>query len=310
VKTVVGRENLDPALGPVAVTIGTFDGVHVGHRALIQRARAKAAELGVVSAVLTWDRHPAETLRPDKAPPLLTTPSRKIELIAETGVELLVILEFDEELSSWSPERFVADVLVSGLQARSVIVGEGWRFGRKASGDIDLLVKLSGEGGFEAEAAPLALVEGETASSSRARKAIMAGDMRLAQALLGGPFEMESEVVRGDDRGHRIGWPTANLVPGPRMVRPPRGVYAGRARVDGSTWQAAVNVGVNPTFGGDPESTPVRIEAYLLDFDGDLYGETVAIEFHERLRDELTFSSADELAKQIERDVEATRRLT
>jgi riboflavin kinase/FMN adenylyltransferase len=307
---VVGRANLDAKLGPVAVTIGTFDGVHVGHRSLIERAREKASDLGVEPAVLTWDRHPAETLRPDKAPPLLTTPERKVELIADSGIDLLVVLEFDRELSSWPPERFVEDVLVSGLQARSVIVGEGWRFGHKASGDIDLLVKLSEEGGFEAEAAPLALVEGEPASSSRVRAAVADGDMSLARALLGRPFEVEGDVVRGDDRGHRIGWPTANIVPGPRIARPPRGVYAGRARVGGESYQAAINVGVNPTFGGDPATTPVRVEAYLLDFDEDLYGKSVAVEFHERLRDELTFSSADELSQQIERDVEATRRLT
>jgi riboflavin kinase / FMN adenylyltransferase len=309
VRTVVGRDNLAPPVGPVAVTIGTFDGVHIGHRSLIERARDKASELGIDSAVLTWDRHPAEVLRPDKAPQLLTSQQRKVELLAGTGIDLLVVLEFDRELSSWPPERFVEDVLVSGLQARAVIVGEGWRFGHKASGDFDLLVKMSGDGGFVADAAPLALVEGEPASSSRVRKAVAAGDMRLAHALLGRPFEVESEVVRGDDRGHSLGWPTANLIPGPRMARPPRGVYAGRARVGIDSYAAAINVGVNPTFGGDPESMPVRVEAYLLDFDGDLYGKTVAIEFHERLRDELAFASADELSEQIERDVEATRRL-
>jgi riboflavin kinase/FMN adenylyltransferase len=310
VKSVVGRSNLEPRRGPVAVTIGTFDGVHVGHRSLIEKSKAVGSELGIESAVLTWDRHPTETLRPDKVPPLLTTQERKVELIEETGTDLLVVLEFDKELSTWPPERFVEEILVKGLQARAVIVGEGWRFGRRASGDIALLEKLSAEGGYETHPAPLTLVEGEPASSSRARAAVQSGDMRLAWSLLGRPFDIESEVVRGDDRGRGLGWPTANLYPEPKIARPPRGVYAGRARLKGDSYQAAINVGVNPTFGGDPGSTPVRVEAYLLDFDGDLYGKRVAVEFHQRLRDELAFDSAEELSEQIARDVEATRRLT
>jgi riboflavin kinase / FMN adenylyltransferase len=309
-KTIVGRSNIGAGVGPVAVTIGTFDGVHVGHRALIERAKQKADELGVTSAVLTWDRHPAETLRPDKAPPLLVTPEQKVELIEATGVDLLVVLEFDKDLSSWPPERFVDEVLVAGLQARCVLVGEGWRFGRKATGDVSLLKKMAAENGFDVEVIGLAQIEGGPASSSRVRETVAAGDMGLARALLGRPFEVVGPVVRGDDRGHRIGWPTANLVPGPRFAHPPRGVYAGRARFDGESHRAAINVGVNPTFGGDPSSTPIGVEAYLLDFDGDLYGKTVAVEFHERLRDELTFDSAEALSAQIKEDVEATRRLT
>jgi riboflavin kinase / FMN adenylyltransferase len=310
VKTIVGRSNLGPSVGPAAVTIGTFDGVHVGHRALIERTRSKAEELGVGSAVLTWDRHPAETLRPEKAPPLLAGPEEKVRLIEDTGIELLVVLEFDKELSSWPPERFVRDVLTAGMQARAVIVGEGWRFGHRATGDVDLLKKLGDENGFEVEAAELARVSGGPASSSRVRAAVAEGDMGLARALLGRPFEVVGPVVRGDDRGHRIGWPTANLVPGPRFARPARGVYAGRARFDGESRPAAINVGVNPTFGGDPDSTPVGVEAYLLDFEGDLYGKVVAVEFHERLRDELVFETVEALSEQIEKDVEATRRLT
>ncbi len=309
-KTIVGRSNLGPGTGPVAVTIGTFDGVHVGHRALIERTKSKADELGVTSAALTWDRHPAETLRPDKAPPLLATPEQKVELIEATGIGLLIVLEFDKELSSWPPERFVEDVLVAGVQARSVLVGEGWRFGHRATGDVALLKKLGDENGFDVEPAELAEIHGGPASSSRVREAVAAGEMGLARALLGRPFEVVGPVVRGDDRGHRIGWPTANLVPGPRFARPRRGVYAGRARFDGEYPQAAINVGVNPTFGGDPSSTPIGVEVYLLDFEGDLYGKTIAVEFHERLRDELVFESAEALSEQIKDDVEATRRLT
>ena len=308
-KTIVGRAALSPPGRPSAITIGTFDGVHVGHRALISQAQAFADEHDCASVVVTWDRHPAQTLRPDKVPPLLTSPERKLELIDATGVEAVVILEFDDELSRWSPEEFVTRVLVDGLEAAAVFVGQGWRFGHRASGDIEVLRELGGRFGFHAGEVALAEVAGGPASSTRARAALDDGDVVTVRALLARPFDLDGRVLRGDGRGARLGWPTANILPEPGFAHPARGVYAGRARAKGEWLRAAVNVGVNPTFGGDVRSTPVRIEAYLLDYEGDLYDESIRVEFHERLRDERRFDSADALSAQIGRDVDETRRL-
>jgi riboflavin kinase/FMN adenylyltransferase len=310
VKTLVGRDALAAPERGSAVTIGTFDGVHVGHRALIARTLDAAREQDLESVVVTWDRHPAATLRPDAVPLLLTTPERKVELIEECGVDVLAILPFDLELSSWPPERFVEDVLVSGLGAHAVVVGDGWRFGHKAAGDVELLRRMGSEIGFSVEALALAEVAGGPASSTRAREAIAAGDMELARAVLGRPFDVDGEVVRGDDRGEALGFPTANVAIDEAYAHPPTGVYAGRAIHDEEIHAAAINVGVNPTFGGDEAGIRPRIEAYLLDFAGDLYGRTLRVEFHKRLRDELKFDSVEGLIDQIARDVEATRGLT
>jgi riboflavin kinase/FMN adenylyltransferase len=310
VRTVVGLDALTPSTQGSAVTIGTFDGVHLGHRALIARTIAEAQARDIAAVAVTWDRHPNVTLRPDRVPPLLTTPERKVELLAETGLDLLVIVPFNKELSQWPPERFVVDVLAAGLAATAVLVGEGWRFGHKAVGDVALLAQL-GEGlGMEAYGVELAELAGEPVSSSRVRAVIETGDMEMASTLLGRPFDLDGTVVHGDDRGASLGWPTANFELDPAMVRPPRGVYGGRARV-GDTWYgAATNLGVNPTFGGDPGSVAPRVEAYLLDFEGDLYGEVLRVEFLTRLRDELKFDTQQELIEQIAKDVAATRALT
>ena len=309
-KTVVGRDSLGALDERTAVAIGTFDGVHVGHRALIGQTVERARRDGLLSTVLTWDRHPAATLRPDKLPPLLTTPERKVELIEEAGADLLVVLEFDDVLSHWSPEHFVSHVLVAGMNAGAVFVGHDWRFGHKAAGDAALLEQLGAENGFDVVPAELVEIRGEPVSATRARGALAEGDLRLVTELLGRPFDVDGVVVHGDDRGSGLGWPTANLSPDKSLAHPPRGVYAGRARAQGRWWPAAINVGVNPTFGGDIATTPLRIEAYLLDFTADIYDQDLRLEFWERLRDEKKFSGAEELSKQIAADVEATRRLT
>ncbi|HEV3473230.1 MAG TPA: bifunctional riboflavin kinase/FAD synthetase [Actinomycetota bacterium] len=308
-KVAVGLTNVAPASEGAAVTIGTFDGVHLGHRALIAQTTAAAQARSLESVVVTWDRHPLMTLRPEIAPPLLSSPERKMELLATTGVDRVVVIPFTEELSRWSPERFVDEVLVQGLSARAVFVGEGWRFGHKRAGDVELLQKLGEENGFVPTAVDLSSGEGATVSSSRIREAVAHGDVDLAERLLGRPFDLDGEVIHGDDRGTELGFPTANIDLDPQLAHPARGVYAGRARV-GETWfAAATNVGVNPTFGGDPEVTPVRVETFLLDFSGDLYGQVLRVEFWARLRDELRFTSVEDLIAQMHRDVEATRRL-
>lgn len=285
------------------MAIGTFDGLHVGHRALIAEARAHARRAGSVSSVITWDRHPNAVLRPDKVPPLLSSPARKVELIAALDVDLLVVLAFDEDLARWPPERFVDVVLVRGLGASTVCVGSGWRFGHKAAGDVALLRSLGAKLGFEVKDAPLVEVRGRPVSSSRARAAVAQGHLPLASELLGRPFDLPGVVVHGNHRGKSLGYPTANLAVDPALVQPPRGVYAGESVVGGRRHKAAINVGVNPTFGGS-EASPPTVEVYLLDFDGDLYGATLSIEFHRRLRDERRFDRVEDLVAQMARDVE------
>jgi riboflavin kinase/FMN adenylyltransferase len=259
--------------------------------------------------LVTWDRHPLETLRPGSEPRVLTTPERKAELVEDTSIDTLVILPFDEAFSRWAPERFVADVLVK-LGARAVFVGRGWRFGHKAAGTIDLLDKMGAEHGFVANALTLAEVEGKPVSSTRVRSAIAEGDMTTARTLLARPFDVDGLVLRGDRRGTGLGFPTANLKLDRSIAHPPRGIYAGRALTeDDISYTAAINVGVNPQFGGDPDTTPWRVEAYLLDFGGDLYDQRLRVELHERLRDELKFESVDALVEQMVKDVDRTREL-
>jgi riboflavin kinase / FMN adenylyltransferase len=305
-EVMTGVAGLSAAPEGCVVTIGTFDGVHLGHRALIAGVVSEARRRGLPAAAVTWDRHPLQTLRPEAAPPLLTSPARKIELLGETGLDHVAVLPFDREFSTWSPERFVREVLVEGLAARAVYVGEGWRFGKGASGDVALLGRLGEELGFEASGVDLERDATDAVSSSRIRAAVARGDIEVAESLLGRPFDLDGLVVRGDGRGKGLGWPTANLALEEGVAVPAAGVYAARARIDRSWLPAAVNVGVNPTFG---EGTPLRVEAHLLDFEGDVYGRTLRIAFVRRLRDEKRFERVDDLVEQIGRDVEETRRL-
>ena len=323
-KTFDGIDTLQAPSNGSVVAIGTFDGVHLGHRALISRAIAEAAARGTSSAIVTWDRHPAATLRPDKMPPLLCSPERKIELLAERGEDILAVLPFDEELSQWSAERFVEDVLVKGLASRLIVVGEDWRFGKGAAGDVKLLTEMGGSLGFEVVGMALERSGEEPVSSSRIRKLIAAGDLDGAAGLLGRRFDMDGVVVHGDDRGKSLGFPTANVALPAGVAHPPRGVYAGRARVGGDAtmlppeegdpaprgwYPAAINIGVNPTFGGDPDVHPARVEAYLLGLDRDIYGAELRVELWSRLRDEEKFDSAEALIEQMHKDVAETRRL-
>lgn len=304
---VVGLDSLRPAPEGAVVTVGTFDGVHMGHRALIAETIALARATGRNATAVTWDRHPAMTLRPDKAPPMLSSQERKIELLQDIGLDRVAVLVFDTALSQVSAERFVEDILVGRLGMQHVVSGSRWRFGHKAAGNVELLERLAGPLGFDVTAMELAQLDGEPISSSRTRKVIASGDMELAMRLLGRPFDVDGIVTHGDDRGASLGFPTANLALDESLVAPLRGVYAGRARVGAGWHPAATNVGVNPTFGGDPATTPLRVETYLLDFDEDIYGESLRVTFEHRLRDELTFATAEALIAQMKADVDATR---
>ncbi|MDQ3532463.1 MAG: riboflavin biosynthesis protein RibF [Actinomycetota bacterium] len=310
-KTIHGLEALRAeALGSkeASVVIGTFDGVHLGHRRLVGAGVARARAGGWVSSGVTWDRHPTQTLAPAKVPPLITPLARKQELLAALGLEVLVVLAFDESFRTWAPERFVTEVLAEGLGARAVGVGRGFRFGHGAAGDAARLERL-GEGlGFRVHIEDLLELEGSPVSSTRVRAAIAAGDLAGARRLLGRPWDLDGVVLRGDRRGTSLGYPTANVRLGPLLAQPPSGVYAGRAGTGGEWFTAAVNVGVNPTFASEAPVHP-RLEAYLIGFSGDLYGRPVRVELWERLRDEIRFDSAEDLVAQIGRDVLATRKV-
>ncbi len=265
------------------VAIGTFDGVHVGHREVIRGS----------DTVLTFDPHPISVIHPEATPKLVMPFPIKRDLIAGLGVEELVVIGFDREFSSRSAESFIEDVLIGQLGAEAVSVGENFRFGKGAGGTPELLASRSE---FETRVVPLIEVEGETVSSSQIRGLVAAGEVAKAAKFLGSPFMLEGEVVHGDERGRTLGMPTANLIPDDSLVAPGHGVYAGWAH----GYPAAINVGVRPTF---ETGRGLLVEAYLIGFDGDLYGETLRIAFAERMRGERRFDSVDALVEQMNADV-------
>lgn len=288
----------------VVVALGNFDGVHLGHREVVRRAVEEARARGVEAVVATFDPHPRSVLRPAEEPGLLTTLEQRRELLLELGADRVEVIRFDLELSLKSPEEFVREVLVGRLGADVVVVGENFRFGHKAAGDVGDLARLMNEAGGEAVAVPVR-GEGGGISSTRIRQLLAAGEVREAAALLGRPYALRGRVAVGDGRGRTIGVPTANVVPDARVVVPARGVYAGYALFNGNRYAACTNVGVAPTFG--PRES--RVESHLLGFDGNLYGRVVDVEFVERIRDETKFSGVEELVARIRRDVEEARRI-
>jgi riboflavin kinase / FMN adenylyltransferase len=274
---------------PRKVAVGTFDGVHLGHREVIKGN----------DTVLTFDPHPLTVIAPQAVPKLLDSPTIKRDLIAGLGVDELVKIPFDREFASKSAEQFIEEVLVEKLGATQVSVGENFRFGKAAKGDPDLL-RANPE--FETRVVPLVEVENETVSSTHIRGLIAAGDVERAARFLGAPFMLEGEVVGGDQVGRELGFPTANIVPADDIAHPGHGIYAAWAHGH----MAAVNVGVRPTF---KTGRGLLVEAYLIDFDADLYGQTLRIAFARRLRGERRFESAEALAEQMQRDVEDARRV-
>lgn len=291
---------------PSVVAIGFFDGVHRGHQMIVQRARVAAAQRNVRCVAVTFDRHPMEVVRPGSQPPLLQALPRRAETLRHTGVDVVVIIPFDDDLRHRSPEAFVEKVLAGVLEARHVVVGENFRFGHRAAGDVALLAELGDERGFSSEGVPLLSEGGRTISSTAIREALTAGDVAAARGMLGRPHAVDGIVVRGDGRGHELGFPTANLQVDPRIAIPAPGVYAGWfTHPDGRRLAAASSVGTNPTFGGEE----LRVEAYLLDVDEDLYGLEVSLDFCARVRGEVAYGDADALVAQMHDDVREVRRL-
>ena len=289
------------------VTVGVFDGVHLGHRHVIAQVVRHAAELGADAIVVTFDPHPMAVLRPDNAPAVLATIDHRLELLAEQGVSGTLVLPFTAALAQQSPQDFVREVLVGALHAEAVHVGENFRFGHRAAGDVALLRELATAYGFKVVAVPL--VGGKTSwSSTFVRERLAEGDVSTAAAALGRLHRVEGIVVHGDHRGRELGYPTANLGPDDRSAIPEDGVYAGwLTRAAGERMPAAISIGTNPTFGG----TVRRVEAYVLDRDDlELYGEQVSLDFAERLRETVRFDDVESLLVQMADDVRRAREIT
>jgi riboflavin kinase / FMN adenylyltransferase len=278
---------------PRQIAVGEFDGVHLGHREVIRGA----------DTVLTFEPHPRTVVAPDTAPKLLMALETKADLIAGLGVQELVVIPFDGSFAAQSPEAFIERELVERLGAERVSVGENFRFGHRARGDAKL---LAAQDAFETRIARLVELDGEIISSTHIRGLVAAGDVAAAARYLGAPFQIRGSVAHGDKRGRTLGYPTANLMPDPRLVVPDHGVYACRAFVGGTEHVAAVNVGVRPTF---KTGRGLLVEAFLVDFEGDLYGAPLRLDFLERLRGERRFDSIDALVEQMGRDVHATREI-
>jgi riboflavin kinase/FMN adenylyltransferase len=302
---LTGVDSLPIEAESTAVTVGFFDGVHRGHQAVLGRTVDVAADRGLTSVAITFDRHPREILTPGREPQLLTTPETKTRLIAGLGIDVLAILEFTEQFSRWPPEEFVRRVMLDGLHIRHAVVGSNFTFGHRAAGTLAALADLGAARGFSVEGVALLEIGGRPVSSSSIRQALADGDLGWPREALGRRYTVEGTVVPGAGRGAGLGFPTANLEVWPRILLPGEGVYAAKADLDGEAHVAAVNVGTNPTFGGEP----LHVEAHLLDFDGDIMGRRMAVEFWERLRDEVRFDLPEDLARQIKYDVERTRAL-
>jgi riboflavin kinase/FMN adenylyltransferase len=307
---LAGRAATAAARGdrPLALAIGNFDGVHCGHQALLREVSVRARARGAIPAVLTFTPHPARLFAPDRAPPLIMPLARRLELIAEAGIELAIVEPFDRAFASIEADAFVRDVLARDLGARDVVVGYDFSFGRGRAGDATRLRELGGALGIDVAIVPPVAIAGQLCSSTAIRTLVAAGRAADAAPLLGRPFALEGRVVRGAARGKTLGFPTANVVPEGELL-PRLGIYAARATVldgplAGTTRSAALSVGKNTTF---TDGNAVSVEAYLLDFDGDLYDRRLRLEVGERLRDEQRFDSIDALIAQITADVARVR---
>ena len=308
-----GLDEVPAEWGASVVTIGEFDGVHLGHQRIVACAAEVGRERGLPVVVITFDPHPDEVIQPGSHPPFLCSARRRAGLLASLGAEAVIVLPFTLEFSRLDPDEFVRTVLVERLHAAAVVEGEDFRFGHKAAGDVHLLAKLGEKYDFTVEGMPLLVLDGATLSSTSIRQMLEAGDVAAAAKALGRPHRVEGVVVRGHQRGRALGFPTANLETPSHTAIPADGVYAGwlaslnSEGQDVERWPAAISIGTNPTF-GEGERT---VEAYALDRDDlDLYGVHAAIDFTARLRGTLRFDSVDELVGQMRRDVDQARELT
>ncbi|HVF19336.1 MAG TPA: bifunctional riboflavin kinase/FAD synthetase [Mycobacteriales bacterium] len=306
-----GLDAVPTGWGRCVVTIGVFDGVHRGHQRIIGRAVERATHLGLPAVVVTFDPHPSEVVRPGSHPAILTSPAHQGELISGLGVDVLCLLPFTVEFSRLTPAEFAHAILVEHLHAQEVVVGRNFRFGHKAAGDVAELSALGSRFGFRSEGVDLLDDAGTTISSTYVRACVAAGDVSAAARALGREHRVEGTVVRGDRRGRTLGYPTANVEVAAHTAVPADGVYAGwlvrgpKPGVGADRVPAAISVGTNPTFAGQER----RVEAFVLDFDADIYGEHVGVDFSARLRPTVAFASVEDLVAQMVDDVRRTRAL-
>ncbi|PYS23337.1 MAG: hypothetical protein DMF72_10290 [Acidobacteria bacterium] len=293
-----GTDNADIAR-PAVITLGVFDGLHLGHQLIMKTVVERARMIDAVPTVITFEPHPRAVLHPQSAPPLLQTFDQKIEALSVLGIEQTIIIHFDQAFSQIRAEDFLRDTVVNRLHAKEVYLGRGFFFGHNREGNIDLLRKVSERLGFLADEVPEVRLRGKRIGSTRIREMLSQGRVNLARRMLGRPYGVEGPVVRGASRGQGIGFPTANIQPRNRVI-PRGGVYVTATLIDGQWRRSVTNIGVRPTF---DDGTEASIEIHVMNWSGDLYGDVVRVRFLHRLRDEKKFSSIDELKSQIERDV-------
>lgn len=284
---------------PTVLTLGVFDGLHLGHQLIMKTVVERAREAGAVPTVITFDPHPRAVLHPESAPPLLQTFDQKIEGFGVLGIEQTIVVPFTKEFSMIGAEDFINDVVMDRLHAREVYLGKGFAFGHNREGNIELLKRLGRQLGFVAGEVPEVKFRGQRVSSSKIRELLARGQVNLARRMLGRPYGVEGRVERGSERGHKLGFPTANLHPHNRVI-PRNGVYVTGTLIDGQWRRSVTNIGLRPTFGDASEPS---VETFVLNWDGDLYGDVVRVRFLYRLRDEKKFSSIDELKSKIKADV-------
>lgn len=297
-----GTENADIAR-PNVVTLGVFDGLHLGHQLIMKTVVDRARAMGAIPTVITFEPHPRAVLHPESAPPLLQTFDQKIEALGILGIEQTIIIHFDRAFSEIRAEDFLRDTIANRLRAREIYLGRGFAFGHNREGNIELLRRISSQLGFFADEVPEVRLRGTRIGSTRIRELLLDGRVNLARRMLGRPYGVEGLVVRGDQRGVKLGFPTANIQPRNR-VTPRAGVYV-TATLLGDRWRGSVtNIGTRPTFGDHAESS---IETHVINWSGNLYGDVVRVRFLHRLRDEQKFASLEQLKSQIESDVASAR---
>jgi riboflavin kinase / FMN adenylyltransferase len=304
VQLIHTANELKPGTRKVCLAIGFFDGVHLGHQQIIRQTITDARKYNALGLGITFDRHPNTIVAPARVPPLIYSLPQKLRTLESLGPEATLLIHFDQAFSQKTGEAFIRELAGAWSGIQSICVGANFHFGYKRSGNVELLKKLGGELKFLVHGMAAVALDGEPVSSTRIREAIRVGDLDAASQMLGRAYSMAGPVIEGDKLGRKLGFPTANLDPS-GLALPPSGVYAIHAVVSGKTHRAVLNIGTRPTLGNP--NPPLRVEAHLLDFDGDIYGHELEIVFAEKLRDEKKFSSVDELEAQIARDIERAK---
>ncbi|MEO7658639.1 MAG: bifunctional riboflavin kinase/FAD synthetase [Pyrinomonadaceae bacterium] len=288
---------------PTVLTLGVFDGLHLGHQRIMKTVVERAESVNGVATAITFDPHPRAVLHPESAPPLLQTLDQRLANFEVLGIQQAIVIAFDREFASQPAEDFLSTIIHDRLHAKEVYLGKGFEFGKNRGGNIELLKKMSSQFGFVADEVDEVQVRGQRISSSKIRQLLIEGRINLARRMLGRPYGVEGVIIRGNRRGHTIGFPTANLKPHNRVI-PRFGVYATANLINGVWRKSITNIGVRPTFENEAEPS---IESYIFDFDGDLYGDVLRVRFLHRIRDERKFSGIDELKAQIEKDTRRAR---